>query len=206
MAVHDITMPMSAALPVWPEDAPFEYVCAASQAGGAIANTGRIRTSLHAGTHADAPKHLDASGTPIGQMDPSLFIGPAVVVDVRGVPVIGAEHLAGCPVEEAPRVLLRTDAWADRSALPLEWPALAPDLPDYLAERGAVLLGLDVPSADPGDSTELPVHRALMGHGIAIVECLALDGVPPGRYLLSALPLRITDGDGSPVRAVLVDV
>ena len=36
-----------------------------------------------------------------------------------------------------------------------------------------------------------------------VLEGLVLDGVPPGRYELIALPLPIVGADASPVRAVL---
>jgi arylformamidase len=42
-----------------------------------------------------------------------------------------------------------------------------------------------------------------MKHGMVNLENLNLSGVPDGRYELIALPLRIADVCGSPVRAVL---
>jgi arylformamidase len=69
-----------------------------------------------------------------------------------------------------------------------------------------LLLGLDTPSVDALDSEELPVHRALVARRIAILEGLALEGVPEGEYELIALPLPLRDLDGSPVRAVLREV
>jgi arylformamidase len=56
---------------------------------------------------------------------------------------------------------------------------------------------------DAMDSTVLPGHNALLRNGIAILEWLNLAGVEDGLYELSALPLKIKGGDGSPVRAVL---
>jgi arylformamidase len=38
---------------------------------------------------------------------------------------------------------------------------------------------------------------------MAILEGLALEGVPPGVYELIALPLRLVGFDASPVRAIL---
>ena len=68
---------------------------------------------------------------------------------------------------------------------------------------GVVLVGLDSPSVDRFDSKDLPSHKALARHGIANLECLALDGVPAGRYEIVALPLRLKGRDASPVRAIL---
>lgn len=72
-----------------------------------------------------------------------------------------------------------------------------------LASAGVVLIGTDAPSVDPFDSTTLAAHHALIRSGIAILENLLLDDVPPGEYELIALPLKLMELDGSPVRAIL---
>jgi arylformamidase len=56
---------------------------------------------------------------------------------------------------------------------------------------------------DDSKSKTLPGHAAMLRNGILILEGLKLDGVPDGLYDLSAFPLRVMGGDGSPVRAVL---
>jgi arylformamidase len=68
-----------------------------------------------------------------------------------------------------------------------------------------VLVGLDTPSVDPFASTALESHHALFERGLRCLEGLCLKEVPPGLYTLIALPLKIEGGDGSPVRAVLLD-
>ena len=111
--------------------------------------------------------------------------------------------LAGVDLAETPRVLLRTGCAPDRTVFPDPLTCLTPELVDFLAERGVVLIGIDSPSVDRFDSKDLPSHHALARHGIANLEGLALDGVPAGRYELIALPLKLRGRDGSPVRAVL---
>jgi len=56
---------------------------------------------------------------------------------------------------------------------------------------------------DAVDSKDLPVHRALFGAGIAVLEGLDLSAVDEGRYELVALPLKLAGADASPVRAAL---
>ena len=80
---------------------------------------------------------------------------------------------------------------------------MSPDVPEHLRRCGIVLLGLDVPSVDAIDSKDLANHHALHARGIHILESLNLRDVPPGRYELIALPLRLVGADASPVRAVL---
>jgi arylformamidase len=49
------------------------------------------------------------------------------------------------------------------------------------------------------------VHHTLLGNGTVIVEGLDLAKAEPGPYTLVCLPLRITDGDGGPARAALIE-
>jgi len=82
--------------------------------------------------------------------------------------------------------------------------ALTPDAAQYLAEKKIRTLGIDYLSIDPADTTDFAVHKIILGNGIAVLEGLVLDGVPEGTYTLSALPLKLQNGNGSPVRAVLI--
>ncbi|MFP3472983.1 hypothetical protein R0J90_23275, partial [Micrococcus sp. SIMBA_144] len=67
------------------------------------------------------------------------------------------------------------------------------------------LIGVDLPSVDPLDSKDLKAHHSLRECDIGILEGIDLSHVDPGVYELVALPLPLKEGDGSPVRAVLID-
>jgi len=56
---------------------------------------------------------------------------------------------------------------------------------------------------DHATSKDLTGHHTLYRGGVAILENLDLSRIEPGDYELIALPLRIVDGDSSPVRAIL---
>jgi arylformamidase len=112
--------------------------------------------------------------------------------DLRGVDLAGVG-----------RLLLRTGCIRDRTVFPSPLTCLTVELVEHMAASGIVLVGLDSPSVDLFDSKDLPVHKALHARGIGNLENLALEGVPPGRYELIALPLRLSGRDASPVRAVL---
>jgi arylformamidase len=164
---------------------------------------GEVTTSIHVGTHVDAPFHFLDGGPTADALSLDPFLGPARVVDVRGIPLIRSEDLAAVDLAGTPRLLLRTDGWLDHSRFPESIPVLDRDVPAYLSEQGVILLGLDVPSVDAIDSKDLPIHHALGSSGIAILESLDLTRVEPGVYELIALPLRLVGADGSPVRAIL---
>ncbi len=162
-----------------------------------------VSMSLHTGTHADAPMHVEKDGASIDTLPLSAFLGPAQVIDARGAGAIGSSHVPDGDL--APRVLFKTDS----SDVPdTTWsPDFAPILPETieaLAARGAVLIGTDAPSVDPAGSEALPAHHALVRHGIVNLENLLLRGVAPGRYWLAALPIRFVGVDAAPVRAVLI--
>ena len=139
------------------------------------------------------------------------FLGDAVVIDLtrqfegeRTGPIRVADiETCSEALRVAPRLLLKTGIWRDSKIFP-EWiPAIAPDVPEWLRARKVKLLGLDLPSVDPIEATELSNHHALAAAQIAIVESLDLSGIEAGIYHFSALPLPIRGGDAGPVRAVL---
>jgi arylformamidase len=201
--IHDITLSLRDGLPCWPGDTPFRFDLAWSKLDGATVNVGRISTTVHIGTHVDAPFHFADSGATVDALDLDPYLGPARVVDVRGCPVIRAEDLAPFDLSGTPRLLLRTGGWPDHARFPESIPVIGEGVPGYLKEKGVILLGLDVPSVDQIDSKSLPIHHALGSLGIAILESVDLARVEPGVYELIALPLKLAGADGSPVRAIL---
>ena len=81
---------------------------------------------------------------------------------------------------------------------------IAPDAAAFCVENGVSLVGLDYISVDPFGRGSYPAHDALLGAGIPLLEGINLKDVPPGRYTLICLPLKIAGCEASPVRAVLI--
>jgi arylformamidase len=202
--ILDISAPLSPRLAVWPGDVGFQRHVGSKVEDGALVTVSSIRTTLHAGTHADAPSHILKSGESMAEVGLEPYLGLCQVIQVSVPPgeAIRPEHLGGG--FDAPRVLLRTDSYPDCEAFTPAFNHLSPELVHWLHARGCLLVGLDTPSVDGFSSETLEAHRALMDCGIRCLEGLRLQHIPPGCYDLVALPLRIEGGDGSPVRAVLV--
>jgi arylformamidase len=203
MTIRDITVPLDTSLAGWPGDAPYRFSWTWRKHDGATVNVSRCELSVHTGTHADAPLHYNDAGASIDALDLHLFIGPAQVICLAGRPRLRREDLEKLDLTAAPRLLLRTDGWTDRTRFPSTIPVMDEDVPCWLHKQGVVLIGVDVPSVDDLDSKGLPNHLALGAHGIAILESLDLSGVPEGLYELVALPLKLVGADGAPVRAIL---
>ncbi len=199
--LYDLSPPLSPRLAVWPGDVPFSRDVTTLPDGMTFSS---ITTTLHLGSHADAPLHLVPGAAAIDEVPLETWIGPCQVVEARVAPRgrVRLEDLAEPP--SAPRLLVKTGTFRDRESFTGDFAGLDPSLAAELAARGVVLVGIDTPSVDPYEDEAFEAHRALARAGVTWLEGLVLAHVPPGRYDLVALPLRIAGGDGSPVRAVLV--
>ncbi len=203
--LYDITRNVTPSLHVWPGDTPYSIQHVMRRSEGASVNLTTLTLSAHTGTHADAYYHYENDGAHPAQMPLSAYIGKARVVTVtkREGPLL-PDDFAHVSLQGAERLLVHS--WV--SDLPdNEWPPVFPYLSIELIERlsslGIVLIGLDSPSVDAFDSTELMCHHALYHYKMVNIETLQLRGVPDGDYELFALPLKLDITCGSPVRAVL---
>jgi arylformamidase len=199
----DISRKLDNKVPTWPGDTPFSFKISWPKSESGSVNVGKLEMSIHTGTHVDAPFHFDDEGKRIYDLDLNLYLGKVLVVDMQNRESIGASDLAEIDLQDVERVLFKTNSWVNPEHFPEIIPFLRPDLATFLGEKGIRLIGVDVPSVDPLDSKELPAHHALHDNGIHILESVNLIHVEPGIYELIALPLPLTEADGSPVRAVL---
>jgi arylformamidase len=201
----DISRTLQPALAVWPGDTPFQRVPVLEMAQGASVNLSTLTLSAHTGTHVDAPFHFQPAGTTLARVPLAAYWGLAQVVTVsKPHGPLRPEDFAHVDLACAPRLLVHSGGSdLPHDLFPPQFVYPSPELAAALGRAGIVLYGADTPSMDHAESKELPGHNALLAAGIAILEGLDLRGVPDGVYELSALPLKIDGGDGSPVRAVL---
>ncbi len=206
MKIYDITVPISADLPVYPGDPEIQLERIMSLEQGDIANVTRLCCSTHIGTHIDPPSHFIAGARSVDQLPLEILLGTARVVDVGDVTVIDATVLNRCHLEGATRVLFKTrnsSFWPESKVFHEDFVYIAPDAARLLVERGVQLVGIDYLSVERFNFDEPTTHLVLLAANVVIVEGLALGDVPPGDYELVCLPLKIKDGDGSPARVVL---
>lgn len=199
----DISQALSNDIAVWPGDTPFSFGLSVTKAQSTSVNIGKLTTSVHTGTHVDAPFHFEQTGKKIDEIDIGVYIGKAKVLDVTTFKTIDRDVLTSFELEGVERLLLRMLPNRDIQKFPEEYPVLHVDVAGYLQEKGVRLIGVDTPSVDPLDSKTLDAHHALAIEGIHILENIVLEHVAPGDYELIALPLKIKGADGSPVRAVI---
>ncbi|MEM5474264.1 cyclase family protein [Hoeflea sp. AS60] len=188
-----------------------------------------ISMNEHTGTHFDAPIHWvsgrDVANGAVDEIDPSVFVGPVVVIDCSHgaasnddfelTPEIiedwEAEH-GKVPADSW--VLMRTD-WSKRRGA--EYLNMADDGPhspgptpaaiELLLERDIRGFGTETVGTDAGQgahySPPYPAHYLLHGAGKFGLQCLSnLDRLPPIGAMLIAPPLKIKGGTGSPLRVL----
>jgi arylformamidase len=205
MTYIDISRTLKAGMAVWPGDTPYSLAQIQDRRKGDTVNLTTLTLSAHTGSHIDAPHHFSDDRLTVEALDLSIYWGPAQVVTVDKVngPLFPAD-LAAYDLGRAERLLVRSAASRlDPAVFPEQFVYPSPELADYCGRHGIILYGTDAPSMDAENSKALVGHLALRRNRIAILEGLALSQATDGLYELVALPLKIADGDGSPVRAVL---
>lgn len=202
--IWDISQPLHAAVPVWPGEPAFALQSHAVIGNDCPVNVSSMFTPLHAGTHGDAPLHYDNDGSDAADCDLDVYIGPCILLDVRhACGSVAISDVDWSAIEGAERVLIRTYAQFPHERWDPDFTPIASDVIVRLGAMGVRLIGTDAASLDPEQSKTLDAHHQVKAADMRILEGLVLDDVPPGRYELIALPLRIVGADASPVRAVL---
>jgi kynurenine formamidase len=224
--VADLTHVLSATFPIWPGNAPIRVTPAASVAkDGYFAN--RWEVGEHHGTHLDSPAHFVEGGTTAERLPPAGFIAPLAVIDVRErvkrdadaavtVDDLLAWEKAHGKLPSGAAVFMNS-GWAEKAGTAaaflgtdgggvLHFPAFAPEACTFLVkERDIVGVGVDTLSVDIGPSKTFASHKALLGAGKWILECVAnLTSVPPAGATVFVGGPKVAGASGGPTRALAV--
>jgi arylformamidase len=199
----DVTVPIHDGMVVYEGDPPVTVTSAKAMERGDPANVSRFALGSHTGTHVDAPRHFLPGTAGVDGLPWEPFFGPVQVVECPPGP-IERETAARVAAGER-RVIFKTgnSALWKRGQFVRDYQAVTLDAARELVRRRLELIGIDYLSIEAFHAPGHPVHRCLLEAGIVILEGLDLSGVPPGRYELLCLPLRVRDGDGAPARALV---
>lgn len=203
---HDISAPIRPGMITFEGDPLVHLERASSMADGAVCNVSRLDFGVHSGTHIDAPVHFIDGAAGIESIALDALVGPAVVVDARGLDgPFDAAAIDGLAIPAGTdRLLFRSrnsDLWA-RDTFEGSFSGVTEDGARALIALGVRLVGIDYLSIAPfGNPT--PTHVALLSAGVVIVEGLDMRGVDPGAYDLICLPVLIPGSDGGPARAII---
>lgn len=207
MQVVDLTQFISDSMPVYPGTEAPTITEATSIARDGFAEK-LIRMYSHTGTHIDAPGHILPGAVTLDRLPVEHFIGSACVVDVAAkegelIEISSLEPHAG-RLERSDFVLLRS-GWSRRWGKPgyfEGFPLLSEAAAAWLCSFRLKGIGIDMISVDAVDTTDFSIHKIFFRRGLVIVENLTgLEQMEGTGYTFSCMPLKLSDADGSPVRA-----
>ena len=212
MKIIDLTHTISSDMPIFPGSAPPSLQEIKSMAQDGYQST-LLNINSHQGTHIDAPGHMVAGGKLLDQFPIEQFFGLALVIDFHGCAGKRIELSYLQPLEReianADFVIFHTRQ-AEKWGLPeyfTDYPALTPEAAQWLMQFPLKGIGFDTISADP-EGAGYEVHQILLAQDDRIIiENLTNLAEIGGSYcMLSVLPLKYSQADGSPVRAVAIEI
>lgn len=177
----------------------------ATYAPGTEFHIGKIELVANTGTYLDSPFHRYADGRDLSMLalEELAHLDTVVVDATRAGRAIGRELFSGRNLQ-GKAVLVRTD-WSRhfRSDAYFEGhPFLTEDAAACLREGGVRLVGIDSLNIDDTGPRTRPVHSALLGADIPIVEHLTnLAELPESGATFFAVPVKIRGMGTFPVRA-----
>ena len=196
MKIYDISQEVFGCQ-VYPDDPrPIKKVLKSIEQGD-IYNLTEFSMCVHNGTHIDAPSHFIKDGKTVEELSLEALVGMAYVAEYSGVitendAVEIIKKAKAQNLEAAKRILIKGDA-----ELSLEGAKV-------FASSNILLYGNESQTVGP-ENAPMAVHIELLSADVVLLEGIRLSEVNEGSYFLNAAPLNLSDAEGSPCRAVLID-
>jgi kynurenine formamidase len=218
----DLTQTLEEHMPNFPTHSMFFHNLWHSYEHGGRSLSYQLSMHEHNGTHVDAPAHFLDGAAPdayvtIERVPVTQLLGRGVRLDCHGTKA--GEFVSKRQVQEwegshgpvqAGDIVLFDFGWGAKwklrpNNLPYleNWPGVALDAAEYLLSKSVAAIGVDTLSPDPPEALRTrPIHPVVLEKQVLIVENLCNLEQLPDFFLFLALPLKIRQGSGSPLRAV----
>jgi arylformamidase len=207
--IYDISVVLGKESIDFPGDEPFARKWTQRLQEGGVCDLTSLCLSAHAGAHLDSPAHFLPGGKTLDRYPLRDFMRPAQVVEIQDPECVRPGELEPLEIKEGDALLFKTEnsqSGRSRSGVFSErFVYLSGEAAEWCVRHGVGLVGLDAISIERYGDERFPAHRRLMENGVLILEGIHLGDVPPGRYTLLCLPLKLEGCEASPVRAVLID-
>ncbi|WP_199614123.1 cyclase family protein [Paenibacillus alkalitolerans] len=225
--IIDLSVLLEKGIPRWPTHPPLAIDAAATHEHDGYANQ-LISMGEHTGTHADAPFHIhgDLTTLTIENVMPDALIGKCTVIDLSDrewkpgeraslADIQAALRKTETDIDEGDIVLIRF-GWMRYWTTSKEWgyyadnqPGFTEDVADYLIDKKARAVGTDTaavgtPVVEGVIRGTCYFHQKVLRKQIYLIECLDNLQLLPPKCFFMALPLKIANGTGSPIRAVAI--
>lgn len=172
----------------------------------------QFHLNSHTGTHIDAPLHFLPEGKPITDFSAEAFLRHGIAIDLRHKKAsepITKEDISSVRLKKGDAAVLVT-GWYRYFGTEeyLKHPYLSKEAAEYLVDQGVSIVAVDFLNVDQTCGDAWDAHNILLGSERLIVENLdntfALEFEKS--YLFSFLPLKVLGTDGSPIRAIAIEV
>lgn len=208
MKVIDLSHTINSSMSTYTKDEKFEaYDIASVEKDGY--NEKLLKLCTHTGTHIDAPSHMINKGKTIDEFDINDFIGIALIIDVSNLEKIDIENLINFKdkINDCDFIIFKTgwDRYWGSSEYLKGFPTLTERAARWLCNFNIRGIGTDTISIDAFDSIDFEIHNTILSRGIVIIENITnLDQIREEEFTLVATPLKIENGDASPIRAIAI--
>lgn len=210
--IVDLTLPLDNNIPIFPGD-PEPNVRPATTIEKNGYNTSHLDIGSHTGTHVDAPFHFRKEGKTIDRLPLESFIGEGVLIPAthkKGGEAITVEDAAPYFDKLGPgKVVLFHTGWTKylEEEEYFNHPYVDIEVIVKMLELGVRTFFIDALNIDPPNGEQFPAHEAItVVNGIIGENFTNFDQITFNKPLIIALPLKVANGDGSPVRAVAMEI
>ena len=197
MKIHDISQEVFAC-EVYPGDPKPEKNVLSSMKNGDLYNLTAFSMCAHNGTHVDAPYHFYPDGRTVDKMPLDSFVGHACVIS----------HSGSITAKDAENILKKAEGYSDQCAKRILIKGdgvLTEEGAEIFARAGIKLFGTESRSVGP-ENAPMAVHLIMLHAQIVLLEGIRLSEVDDGAFILNAAPLNLAGADGSPCRAILIEL
>lgn len=164
----------------------------------------------HVGTHIDAPAHMLEKSSYLDELHIGRFIGRATILDFTSKLKIELKDikLYEEEIKNSEFIIIKTGwekYWGEDKYFK-GFPTMDEECVNWISKFNLKGIGVDAISIDSVDSEEFIVHKTILSKNIISIENLCnLDSVKSKYFTLSVLPLKLSEADGSPVRAIAIE-
>ena len=169
----------------------------------------------HSGTHIDAPRHFSKDGYNLAQIPLEVLISSGVVLDL---PKKKLEEITADDFEKAKSridiragdVVIINTGWHRKWKEPdyaKNFPGIVRSGAEWLVKSGIKMVGVDWICIDHPKQTDMgdnswASHKIVLSANIPVIENIGgeVDKISGKRVTIMALPIKVVEGDGFPIR------
>ncbi len=197
----DLTHTFTENMPVYPGDSKPEFKQVSDMCGKGCTRY-EVKTSMHVGTHIDAPFHMLENGKRLSEINIERFFGNGILLDARGKDKIDIDLLEGKSIKKDSIVFIMTGLYKRFGSEDYykNYPEITEAFAREVVKLDVKIVGIDTPSPD---RAPFKIHKILLEKEILIIENLTnleqLFNIE--NFEVIALPVKF-NLDGAPVRVV----